>query len=222
MPMFKFRMGDLFDADDPLAIWLCTLSIAFNDAIHATTKYLEAVKAERSWEVLYEWRVQISHFNEACLHLQRGRDVDEVIHFLQAEGLLGEFDDVLSRYDVVRRAANRIRDEATFHYPYKSGQRAVVRALRQLADQEEFFGSYGPSSTIRHSRQLYADQVIATLVMNACGGTLEAHREASDQLQDAIGAFGRFANAVLDAYFVRHSRAPQNVHPVDVDPGRLQ
>jgi hypothetical protein len=86
--MFKFRMGDLFDADDPLAIWLCALSMAFNDAIHATTKYLEAVEAEKPkpWQLLYEWRVQISHFNEACLHLKRSRRVNEVEEFLEAEG----------------------------------------------------------------------------------------------------------------------------------------
>jgi hypothetical protein len=136
--MFKFRMGDLLDADDPLAIWVCTLSMAFNGAIHATTKYVEA---EKPWQLLYEWRVQISHFNEACLDLKRSRRVNEVEAFLEAEGLVEKLEDVLSRYDALRHITNRIRDETTFHYPYDSGQ-AVVNALRQLADQEEFTGSY--------------------------------------------------------------------------------
>jgi hypothetical protein len=57
--------------------------------------------------------------------------------------------------------------------------------------------------------------------MNACGGTLEAHRKASAQLQDAIAALGRFANAVLDAYLTRHVQAVQNIRPADVPPERL-
>jgi hypothetical protein len=150
MPMFKFRMGDLFDADDPLAVWLCILSIAFNDAVHATVKFTES---ERPWEVLYEWRVMASHFNEACLHLERGRHVPEVVAFLEAEVLVDELDELLTRYDGLRHVTNRIRNETTFHYPYGGGEDAVAGALRQIANQDEYTGSYGPSSKIRHSRQ---------------------------------------------------------------------
>jgi len=28
VPLFKFRIGDVFDTDDPLAVWLRTLSMA--------------------------------------------------------------------------------------------------------------------------------------------------------------------------------------------------
>jgi hypothetical protein len=204
MPFFKFRMGDLFDADDPLAVWVCTLSVAFNDAIHAAVKFSAA---DRSWESMYEWRVGVSHLSEACLHLERGREIDQVTQFIRKEGLLASFEDVLDRYDALRKVANRIRSEATFHYPYEKGEKAVTRAMRELADAEEVIGSDGPSTKIRHSRQLYADDVVAMLVLNACGGTAEAHAETSAKLGEAVAAFGRFSNATLDAYFVRHAKA---------------
>jgi hypothetical protein len=216
--MFKFRMGDIFDADDPLAVWLCILAIGFNDAIHATIKFTEA---ERSWAVLYEWRVMVSHFNEACLHLERGRGVTEVEAFLEAEGLSERLDELLSRYDALRHITNRIRNETTFHYPHHSGQQAVAEALRQIANEDEFTGSYGPSSKIRHSRQLFADQVVAALVMNASGGTRGDHERVLEDVQEAIGSLGRFANKVLDAYFARRVHLLQKIHPADVPSERL-
>jgi hypothetical protein len=217
VPWFRFRIGDLFDADDQLAIWLCTLSIAFNDGMHTTRKFLAA---ERHWENLYEWRVRVSHLNEACLHLERGRAIVEVMQFIEAEGLLEKFDDVLMRYEALRGALNRIRDEATFHYPYKSGARAVARALRQLADQDEYIGSSGPTDP-RGTRLLYADQVSAALFINACGGTLEAYEGALAAQSDAFDAFRGFADAALDAYVARRGQVLQLVDPADVDPDRL-
>jgi hypothetical protein len=95
VPTWTFRIGDVFDAEDPLSVWICTLAIAFNDAIHANLK-VEA--AETPWERSYEWRVAISHFNEACLHLERGREDAEVAAFLESEeGLRTSFDEALSR-----------------------------------------------------------------------------------------------------------------------------
>jgi hypothetical protein len=53
--------------------------------------------------------------------------------------------------------------------------------------------------------------------MHAAGGAA-AHEQMMDELQEALGSLGRFANAVLDAYFVRRVRLLQNVHPADVPP----
>jgi hypothetical protein len=204
VPIWKFRLGDVFNADDPLSVWICVLAVAFNDAVHANVK---TDKAPLAWARIYEWRVAISHFSEACLHLERGREVDEVIEFLASEPDIKEmFDDVLVRYDNVRHLTNRIRNEAAFHYPYRSGHRAVARALTNLADEEGTFG--GEASTkIKDSRQFYADALAARLVMNAMGGTERAYEEAATELGEAVAAFGRFANAALDAYFVRHKDA---------------
>jgi len=201
VPTWTFRIGDVFDAEDTLSVWICTLAVAFNDAIHANLK-VEA--AETPWERSYEWRVAISHFNEACLHLERGRDEEEVVAFLESdEDLRTSFDEALSRYDAVRPLANRIRNQAAFHYPYKTGRRAVARALRDLADDEG--GMRG--TKLRDSRQLYADDVVGRLLINASGGTLETYAEAAADFGDAVASFARFAHAAVEAYFLRHRDA---------------
>ncbi len=201
VPTWTFRIGDVFDAEDSLSVWICTLAIAFNDAIHANLK-VEA--AETPWERGYEWRVAISHFNEACLHLERGREDDHVVAFLESEAGLGaRFDEALSRYDAVRPVANRIRNQAAFHYPDKSGRRAVARALRDLADDEGAMRG----TTLRDSRQLYADDVLGRLLINASGGTLDTYAKAATDFGDAVASFARFAHAAVEAYFIRHRDA---------------
>jgi hypothetical protein len=179
MPMFRFRMGDVFGVDD-LSVWICTLSVAFNDAVHANVK---ADEAQREWESVYEWRVAMSHFTEACLHLERGRGMESVMQFLESEpDLKPMFDEALTRYDTVRQVAQRIRNEAGFHYPYESGRRALTDVLLELADEQRVVGEAGPTR-IRDSRQLYANDVIAALVFKAAGGTEETYTEAAPVLR---------------------------------------
>jgi hypothetical protein len=60
---------------------------------------------------------------------------------------------------------------------------------------------------IRDNRQIYADEVVAALVLDAGGGTPQAYAETAEKLAGAVAAFGRFANAALDAYHVRHRSA---------------
>lgn len=87
MPVWVFRFGDVFDPDDPLSVWICTLGIAFNDVIYSNVKVGAATKA---WERFYGWRVAIGHFNEAALHLERGQRIAEVMQFLESEGEVNE------------------------------------------------------------------------------------------------------------------------------------
>jgi hypothetical protein len=206
VPLWNFRFGDVFDPDDPLSIWICTLGIAFNDIIHANVK---AARAETAWERFYEWRVLVAHFNEACLHLERGRDIQQVRQFLDSDqAVLERYGTVLRSYDDLKGVANRFRNEATFHYPYASGREAVARALRELAHEEGAFGGVA-SSKLKDSRQFYADDVVAHLVWNAAGGSEEAFESAAAALGEAVTSFGRFANAALDAYFFQHRSALQ-------------
>jgi hypothetical protein len=204
VPIWTFRIGDAFDADDPLSVWMCTLALAFNDAVHTN---LKAGGAEIEWEFVYEWRIAISHFTEACLHLERGREVEQVTAFLASESDIKEaFDDVLTRYESVRQFTNDIRNQAAFHYPYESGQRAVARALRDLADSQGEFGGTA-SNKVKDGRLFFADEVAAKLVVNAAGGTKTATEAAMSAVADAVAAFARFANAALDAYFIRYKDA---------------
>jgi hypothetical protein len=83
VPVWVFRFGDVFDPEDPLSVSICTLGIAFNDVIYANVRVEEATKV---WERFYGWRVAIGHFNEAAVHLERGRKIKEVVQFLRECG----------------------------------------------------------------------------------------------------------------------------------------
>jgi hypothetical protein len=204
VPVWVFRFGDIFDPDDPLSVWICTLGIAFNDVIYSNVKVEAATKA---WERFYGWRVAIGHFNEAALHLERGREIAEVVQFLESEGEVKErYEDVLRRYGDLRGLTNRFRNEAAFHYPYESGRVAVAEALGELADEEGAVGGIA-STKIRDLRQFYADDVVAHLVFNASGGSEAEFEEAASALGDAVSAFGRFANVALDLFFTHHQEA---------------
>lgn len=204
MPVWVFRFGDVFDPDDPLAVWICTLGIAYNDVIYSN---VQAEAATKMWQRVYGWRVAMGHFNEAALHLERGREIDDVVRFLESEREVNErYEDVLQRYDDIRGITNRFRDEAAFHYPYRKGRRAVARALRELPDEEGAVGGV-VSTKVRDSRQFYADDVVAHLVWNAAGGTKKDFEAATTALSEAVTAFGRFANVALDLFFTQHQDA---------------
>jgi hypothetical protein len=208
VPLWSFTIGDVFAADDPLAVWAATLGLAFNDLIHTNIK---VERARTEWESLYEWRIATGHYNEACLHLIRNSSVAEVEQFLASESKVHELhDNTLRRYESLKRLTNRVRNEAAFHYAYKSGQRALARALRELASTEGAVGG-AASTKIKDSRQLYADDIASQLVLNAAGGSLESYREAMAELGEGVATFASFANHALDAYFARHQRTLQLV-----------
>lgn len=202
--IWTFRIGDVFGPEDELAVWICTLAVAFNDAIHSN---LVIMDAKKPWESFYAWRVAVSHFSEACLHLERGMEIDAVRKFIEEDAeLKAKCSDVLKRYAEIRTLANRVRNQAAFHYPYKTGQKAVARALKELADEQGSMGGTG-STKIKDSRQFYADEVVATLVLNAAGGSEDSYKEAATSFGEAVAAFGRFANVALDAFFMHHQSA---------------
>lgn len=96
MALWKFRVGAVFDPDDALSVWICTLAVALNDVVHTNVK---VEGAGQPWERLYEWRVATGHFNEACLHLERGQEIQRVSQFVESESDLSEkHADVLRRY----------------------------------------------------------------------------------------------------------------------------
>jgi hypothetical protein len=60
--ILDFRLGDVFDPDNELSRWICTLSLAHNDIVTATV-HREATK--KLWDWFYFTRVGIGHYNEA-------------------------------------------------------------------------------------------------------------------------------------------------------------
>lgn len=177
------------------------------------TKYERAATGGQAWEEFYEWRIAVSHFTEACLHLKQGRAVPEVVAFLAREQTLQErFDEVINRYEDVRALAHRVRNQAAFHYAYEGGAEAVAAALTRMADDDGWFG--GEDERLRGGRWHYADDLLARLVYDAAGGGEDAYADAAARVAEGVAAFARFANAALDAYFVSHANSVRQQEPV--------
>ena len=201
----RFTVGEVFPASDPLAVWICTLSIALNDLIHSHKK---VEGAQPGWERMYEWRVAVSHYGEACLHLERGQQMPDVVAFVESDPKLRALhQEALQKYESLRCIVHRVRNEAEFHYAYGSGVSAVVSALELQRDDEGSFGSTTGEPKLGALRMYFADEVAAELVLQAAGGSLEAYQEAMTDLAVAVAAFARFAHDAIDLYFYEHRDA---------------
>jgi molybdenum-dependent DNA-binding transcriptional regulator ModE len=200
--LLDFRFGDVFDPDDELSLWFCTIALAFNDIV---LTHVAADETDKEWERFYYTRIGIGHYNEALLYLERNRGRPAVRDFIASlsPDVREAYEQTLAKYDSNRAVANRLRNQAIFHYPNREGVEAMQRALRDPAVQEARGGVTSASGKVRDTRLHYADEVMAKMVMNACGGGEEETGAALDALAQAVQSFMRFANAAQDEFLVR-------------------
>ncbi len=202
MTTLDFRIGDVFEPDDDLSLWFCTIALAFNDIVFT---HVRADEATEEWERFYFLRVGFGHYNEILLYMEREHlnpTVQEFIASLPSE-LQEAYRETLAIYDANRAIANRLRNEAIFHYPDKSGVEAMQNALRDPELQNARGGVTSSTGKVRDARLHYADEVMAKMVMNAGGGTTESVGDVFGALSEGVKAFMRFANAVQDEFFAR-------------------
>ena len=82
------------------------------------------------------WRIATAHYYEACLHLERGLRIREVKEFIDSDlELVALHENALGLYEKQKAVTRRIRNEAAFHYAYKSGLATVAQALRGLSGE---------------------------------------------------------------------------------------
>jgi hypothetical protein len=75
----SFRIGDVFDPDDDLGLWICTIALAFNDIVIA---HARAVDTPEQWEFFYFTRVGIGHYNEILLYMERQHERPAIEAFI--------------------------------------------------------------------------------------------------------------------------------------------
>lgn len=202
MTILDFRIGDVFDADDDLSLWFCTIALAFNDIV---ITHVRADDAKEDWETFYFTRVGIGHYNEILLYLGRERDKAAIQEFIASlpTAVQDAYHETLALYDANRGIANRLRNEAIFHYPDKTGVEAMQRALRDPELLDARGGVTSSTGKVRDARLHYADEVMAKMVLNAGGGSAERAGDVLGNLANGVRAFMRFANAMQDEFFVR-------------------
>jgi hypothetical protein len=205
--LIAFRFGDVLPPDDPLAEWVATLALAFNDISYVHTKFDEAF-AGRAYEYLYVLRIALSHFKEAAEFLDKTSDAPFVIEFVKTlpQAARDRYEDSLRRYREQESRLAQIRNLAAFHYPelkVVAGQkrlREVQRVLTELEDERGFIFK-AASGTVGESRMLFADDIAGRLfVRGADDNDLYA---AHEEVKQAIESFMRFTNAALDEWWAR-------------------
>jgi hypothetical protein len=171
----SFRIGDVLDADDDLAVWFCTIALAHNDLVITNVREIEA---DSEWQRFYDWRMGVGHYSEVMLFLGRMRDHAAITSFIDSSPseLQQAYKAALDEYEGTRRVAKHVRNEAAFHYPSTKGVRAMRRALRDPELTNTRGGVTSRSGKVRDTRMHYADEVMAKMVMNAAGGRMSSRK----------------------------------------------
>jgi hypothetical protein len=110
----------------------------------------------------------------------------------------------LEKYRAQQTPIQRLRNQASFHYPrLQPGRtnRPMRRALRQLA-AEKCEIDKSEAGTIRGSRLLFADDIVGRFFLDATGGA-DALEQVHKEIVAAMMAFGHFVNAALDHWLVK-------------------
>ena len=63
------------------------------------------------------------------------------------------------------------------------------------------------TTTAEDSRLLFADDVVAQLLITAQGGKREAVEKAASYFGHAVAAFARFAHFAIESYLTQHKEA---------------
>ncbi|WP_445150491.1 hypothetical protein [Baekduia sp. Peel2402] len=162
-----FRMGDVFPADDDIAVWVMNLSIALGD-LRIVADY--AVRDEQpDYERIYFVRLFASHLREVAKLLARDfddrQDVRDFVAKLPQAGrdardeaarMLNDNFTLRPRI-VVWRDMARVRND-TFHYASDKPSRKRLRAaIEEVADMEGVY-FVNDDGTMRAD---YADLVTA-------------------------------------------------------------
>ena len=146
MQRLKFRMGDAFPADDPIALWVMNLSMALGD-LRIVAEY--ATREEQpDYERIYFVRIFASHLREISkLLVLNYRDREEVRQFVatlpqEAQDARDEAERMLDGSYALRPDAvlwkdmKRVRDD-TFHYTSDvESQERLRGALEAVAEME--------------------------------------------------------------------------------------
>jgi hypothetical protein len=205
-PRVGFAFGLVFPADELLAEWVATLSLAFNDLALAHER-LEA-DHETPHRFFYWLRLAIAHFYEAAMYLDDASEVPEVKEFVASLSPEAQqhYATCLARYRERETPTMRLRNQAAFHYPrLQPGRqnRPMRRVLTGLADEMGQIDK-GGEGTIRDARLLFADDIVSRFFIDASGGE-GALEEVHPDIEAGITAFMRFTNVAIEEWFVRAS-----------------
>jgi len=202
--VFKFRIGDVFPADNPLSLWAANLSMAFNDLVFTNDRM---DKARKEWERFYWSRPAWAHLYEVMQFLRENENDQNVTAFVAelSPDAQEAYRRALELYVENRAILGKVRNNVAFHYPHKRGLRMLRATLIAAAEGEGQHGSQ--TGKIRDARLTFADDFQAHMVVKACGGRIEDYEEKAASIGELTAALMKFLNHGLDHYFVTREAA---------------
>lgn len=203
---WRFRIGDAFPADSPLARFLVAVGATLNDNILSNTLF---VQAKTPSERIYFFNLASSHLYEAAETLLKAdREWPEVRDFVATldEARRDEFERVIA---LARQAAPwpgerlKVIRNAFFHYlrldrgAYEAGKLALADGLMTAADMKGLL-VIEPGATLSGIRALFAEEVAIKVV------SADFDEDEMKRLTAALANYqadlNRFAQAALGRY----------------------
>jgi hypothetical protein len=193
---YGFRIGDVFDAEDPIARWLIVLSMGLNDVVYVTKRLTEQLQGDAPpYANIYEIRLAALHFWELSKFLRESIGSSaEIRAFVDAlpQQARDDLDAALASTDTANPHGFKgnfgsARDQFS-HYA-EVDNKLLRRALKAVADHEselnvgEQFGDF---------RAGYADEVAGQLFFSVPGEDVTDLKTFVEQLRDGSAALMRF------------------------------
>jgi hypothetical protein len=221
---WRFRIGDVLPADNPLARFIVAVAAMLNDTILSNSMF---VRAQRPYERSYFFSLSTSHLYEAAETFYRAqRDWAEVRNFVA--GLDAERYEEFERVAALARPdagwpGSRLKEIRNSFFHYVRLDRAAAQAGRlSLADgmaaAEDVEGLLviepgGPLSGIRAG---FADDIgVSALTASMEDGELE---RLAAELADYVGALSRFSQAAVGRYLYDQPQGVVRHEAIPVDP----
>jgi hypothetical protein len=203
---YEFKFSDIFPVDDPVARWLVTLSMGFNDILLANLK-VESARTEYErltffrlaalhlWETAkfvgdtYESIEEVRTFTDGLPEAARQRR--EKVNSLRDTGALAvgqrlvQIRDLLAHYPEMKSEAKKLRDP-------------VSKAMTMLAESDTRI-DLADGRQLRDLRLSYADDVVAAATLDLMPSE-DAQRKVLGSLAEQVGEITAFVQLALDAW----------------------
>lgn len=208
-PRIRFRIGDVFPADDPVARFLVAIAATLNDTLLANRRF---VAAEQPFESIYFFNLASSHLYEAAEVFYRAdREWPEVRALVQALD-----DDSQGRFARIAALAApnadwpgpRLKElrNSFFHYlrldraAAEAGRLPIRGAIEAAADMDGLLILAPPNEVgIPIIRSFFADEVLIKAI------TLDYEDGESERLIATLanyqGDLNKFSQVALGRYF---------------------
>lgn len=233
---WTFKVGDVFPADDPVAVFIVAVSIALNDLLRTNKRMVggnDAAPAQvevEEDEQLYLLRLDIAQFHELCETIKNARnqfpDVETFISSLPAETQadLAQIEQVNPPNDAWVEAAIRYVRNQTFHYGGRWDWEALEWSLTTLRDEPSELEVANQTFGGLHLR--FADLVTLQYLIRKIpehsiansDPPIEVVTERLGSLAQAVAAGTtaaiRFVEAALAIYF---SQLPSDAYTLETD-----